>query len=202
MTDIFDIFLLETVLNGVLLGGVLALLALGLNLVFGVIDELPPGATAVYVGEVEGTKAGPARVQVEVREEQLKQPLRDELVQDGEDGKVMVPARDADGLVDIAGGAAGGPVRPEVFHDGRFELTEHAREPFAVASKRARRRGSIAIGDSAWHERSGRGGGLLCSMRHEDWMTVPIAQAGRRMERARDAGTHERRSRCCAAART
>jgi branched-chain amino acid transport system permease protein len=38
MTEIFDIFLLETVLNGVLLGGVLALLALGLNLVFGVID--------------------------------------------------------------------------------------------------------------------------------------------------------------------
>jgi branched-chain amino acid transport system permease protein len=38
MTDIFDIFLLETVLNGVLLGGVLALLALGLNLIFGVID--------------------------------------------------------------------------------------------------------------------------------------------------------------------
>jgi branched-chain amino acid transport system permease protein len=38
MTDVFDIFLLETVLNGVLLGGVLALLALGLNLVFGVID--------------------------------------------------------------------------------------------------------------------------------------------------------------------
>ena len=38
MENIFDIFLLETVLNGVLLGGVLALLALGLNLVFGVID--------------------------------------------------------------------------------------------------------------------------------------------------------------------
>ena len=38
MTEIFDIFLLETVLNGVLLGGVLALLALGLNLIFGVID--------------------------------------------------------------------------------------------------------------------------------------------------------------------
>jgi branched-chain amino acid transport system permease protein len=35
---IFDIFLLEAVLNGVLFGGVLALLALGLNLVFGVID--------------------------------------------------------------------------------------------------------------------------------------------------------------------
>jgi branched-chain amino acid transport system permease protein len=38
MTEIFDIFLLETILNGLLLGGVLALLALGLNLVFGVID--------------------------------------------------------------------------------------------------------------------------------------------------------------------
>jgi len=35
---IFDIFLLEAVINGLLLGGVLALLALGLNLVFGVID--------------------------------------------------------------------------------------------------------------------------------------------------------------------
>src|ERR1700758_4001551 len=33
-----DIFLLEAVLDGVLLGGVLALLALGLNLIFGVID--------------------------------------------------------------------------------------------------------------------------------------------------------------------
>jgi branched-chain amino acid transport system permease protein len=36
--DIFDIFLLEAVINGLLFGGVLALLALGLNLVFGVID--------------------------------------------------------------------------------------------------------------------------------------------------------------------
>jgi branched-chain amino acid transport system permease protein len=35
---IFDIFLLEALINGVLLGGVLALLSLGLNLVFGVID--------------------------------------------------------------------------------------------------------------------------------------------------------------------
>jgi len=35
---IFDIYLLEALLNGVLLGGVFALLALGLNLVFGVID--------------------------------------------------------------------------------------------------------------------------------------------------------------------
>jgi branched-chain amino acid transport system permease protein len=34
----FDIFLLEAVINGLLLGGVLALLALGLNLIFGVID--------------------------------------------------------------------------------------------------------------------------------------------------------------------
>src|SRR5260370_13785430 len=38
MTDIFDIYLLEAMINGILLGGVLALLALGLNLIFGVID--------------------------------------------------------------------------------------------------------------------------------------------------------------------
>jgi branched-chain amino acid transport system permease protein len=38
MDQIFDIYLLEAVLNGVLLGGLLALLALGLNLIFGVID--------------------------------------------------------------------------------------------------------------------------------------------------------------------
>lgn len=36
--EIFDVFLLEAVINGILLGGILALLALGLNLVFGVID--------------------------------------------------------------------------------------------------------------------------------------------------------------------
>src|SRR5262252_9032930 len=36
--DIFDIYLLEAVLSGILLGGVLALLALGLNLIFCVID--------------------------------------------------------------------------------------------------------------------------------------------------------------------
>ena len=35
---IFDVYLLEALINGVLLGGVLALLSLGLNLVFGVID--------------------------------------------------------------------------------------------------------------------------------------------------------------------
>src|ERR1700745_1284063 len=33
-----DIFLVEAVLNGLLLAGLLALLALGLNLIFGVID--------------------------------------------------------------------------------------------------------------------------------------------------------------------
>jgi branched-chain amino acid transport system permease protein len=38
MDAIFDIYLLEALINGLLLGGVLALLALGLNLVFGVID--------------------------------------------------------------------------------------------------------------------------------------------------------------------
>jgi branched-subunit amino acid ABC-type transport system permease component len=32
------IFLAEAALNGILLGGILALLALGLNLIFGVID--------------------------------------------------------------------------------------------------------------------------------------------------------------------
>lgn len=36
--QIFNIFLLEAVINGLLLGGILALLALGLNLIFGVID--------------------------------------------------------------------------------------------------------------------------------------------------------------------
>src|SRR6516162_3007822 len=36
--DVFDIYLLEAVINGILLGGVLALLALGLNLIVGVID--------------------------------------------------------------------------------------------------------------------------------------------------------------------
>ncbi|HUQ73160.1 MAG TPA: branched-chain amino acid ABC transporter permease [Burkholderiales bacterium] len=38
MSEVFDIFLLEAFLNGLLLGGLLALLSLGLNLVFGVID--------------------------------------------------------------------------------------------------------------------------------------------------------------------
>lgn len=38
MPSFFDIYLLEALLNGVLLGGLFALLALGLNLIFGVID--------------------------------------------------------------------------------------------------------------------------------------------------------------------
>jgi len=38
MSEVLDIYLLEAVLNGLLLGGLLALLSLGLNLVFGVID--------------------------------------------------------------------------------------------------------------------------------------------------------------------
>ena len=36
--EVFDIFLLEAIVNGLLLGGLLALLSLGLNLIFGVID--------------------------------------------------------------------------------------------------------------------------------------------------------------------
>ena len=38
MDEIFDIFLLEALVNGILFGGVLALLSLGLNLIFGVVD--------------------------------------------------------------------------------------------------------------------------------------------------------------------
>ena len=38
--ELFDVFLLEAVLNGLLLGALLALLSLGLNLVFGVIDVI------------------------------------------------------------------------------------------------------------------------------------------------------------------
>ena len=38
MFEVFDIYLLEALVNGLLLGGVFGLLALGLNLVFGVID--------------------------------------------------------------------------------------------------------------------------------------------------------------------
>jgi branched-chain amino acid transport system permease protein len=59
--EIFDIFLLEAVLNGILLGGLLALLSLGLNLIFGVIDVvwicyaelIMIGMYAVYVLHVQ-----------------------------------------------------------------------------------------------------------------------------------------------------
>ena len=35
---VFDLFLLEALINGIFLGGVLTLLSLGLNLIVGVID--------------------------------------------------------------------------------------------------------------------------------------------------------------------
>jgi branched-chain amino acid transport system permease protein len=38
MLQFFDVYLLEAIISGILLGGVLALMALGLNLIFGVID--------------------------------------------------------------------------------------------------------------------------------------------------------------------
>ena len=40
MADIFDIFFLEALLNGILFGGLLALLSVGLNLVFGVVEVI------------------------------------------------------------------------------------------------------------------------------------------------------------------
>jgi branched-chain amino acid transport system permease protein len=40
MFQIFDIFFLEALLNGLLLGGLLALLSVGLNLVFGVVEVI------------------------------------------------------------------------------------------------------------------------------------------------------------------
>ena len=57
--EIFDIYLLEAVLNGILLGGVLALLALGLNLIFGVIGPNGAGKTTlmrVISGLIRPTK--------------------------------------------------------------------------------------------------------------------------------------------------
>lgn len=50
----------------------------GRRLRFGVLDELAAGSTAVYVAELEGVNPGPARVQVDVRSEDLTQPLREE----------------------------------------------------------------------------------------------------------------------------
>lgn len=50
----------------------------GKRLTFGILDELAAGSTAVYVAELEGAKAGQARVQVDVRSDDLTQPLREE----------------------------------------------------------------------------------------------------------------------------
>ena len=38
LDSLFSIFFIETLMNGILLGGILALLSVGLNLIFGVID--------------------------------------------------------------------------------------------------------------------------------------------------------------------
>ena len=38
LDSLFSIFFIETLMNGLLLGGILALLSVGLNLIFGVID--------------------------------------------------------------------------------------------------------------------------------------------------------------------
>jgi hypothetical protein len=50
----------------------------GQTVTFGVLDELPAGATAVFVVELEAASAGAARVRAEVRAEHLPQPLREE----------------------------------------------------------------------------------------------------------------------------
>lgn len=50
----------------------------GQKVTFGVLDELPAGATAVFVVELEAAQAGAARVLAEVRAEHLPQPLREE----------------------------------------------------------------------------------------------------------------------------
>src|SRR5438445_7595715 len=59
--EVFDIFLAEAILNGLLIGGLLALLSLGLNLIFGVIDvvwicyaeQIMCGMYAVYYLHVQ-----------------------------------------------------------------------------------------------------------------------------------------------------
>ena len=51
MMEIFDIYLLEAMVNGILLGGVLALLALGLNLIFGVIEVARAGFSRAMLEE-------------------------------------------------------------------------------------------------------------------------------------------------------
>ena len=51
----------------------------GKRLVFGVIEDLPAGAVAVFVADMEANKPGAARVQVEVRADHLAKPLREEV---------------------------------------------------------------------------------------------------------------------------
>ena len=71
MMDIFDIYLLEAVVNGILLGGVLALLALGLNLIFGVIDV----TWICYAELVKRIRAG-GGLTVLIVEQNVQQVLR------------------------------------------------------------------------------------------------------------------------------
>ena len=68
--DSFDIYLLEAVVNGILLGGVLALLALGLNLIFGVIDV----TWICYAELVKRIRA--SRLTVLIVEQNVQQVLR------------------------------------------------------------------------------------------------------------------------------
>ncbi len=51
----------------------------GKRLAFGLIDELPAGAVAVFVVNWEASQPGAARVQVEVRADHLAKPLREEV---------------------------------------------------------------------------------------------------------------------------
>jgi len=51
----------------------------GKRIVFGIIDELPAGAVAVYLADLEASKPGSARIQVELRAEHLAKPNREEI---------------------------------------------------------------------------------------------------------------------------
>jgi hypothetical protein len=50
----------------------------GKKVTFGVLAELAAGSSAVFVVDLEGSAAGPARVQAEVRADDLARPLREE----------------------------------------------------------------------------------------------------------------------------
>ena len=47
--SLFSIFFIETLMNGLLLGGILALLSIGLNLIFGVIDNINVGFSFLQI---------------------------------------------------------------------------------------------------------------------------------------------------------